>query len=372
MIFVCFLTDGHTAERRSIRIALGSHHLRLFDEQGTLIDEWSYAGLRFVDILYCGQSVRLSHGDRSAACLTVEDQRFLPLFAAAVPRLCRRRRMQRSTTTRLLCWGMAVVVTILGLLWGMPRLADPVARGVPMKWEEALGRHITENFVRHAPVCNGMTGHAALQALTERLVTPALAQVPFKFEVRKAQVVNAFALPGGHIVVFDGLVRAARSPEEVAGVLAHEMAHQIQHHPMRSLVRSLGLRLISGAVIGGFSVTAASGARFGETLFSLSYNREDETEADRIGVAMLNNANIRGDGLIDFFTRYQTGGETKAFRSKGESSTQEHLMSFLSTHPPGQERIATIRSLVRGKQDALTKEQWKALQAICEETPIKN
>src|SRR5689334_7907960 len=125
--------------------------------------------------------------------------------------------------------------------------------------------------------------------------------------------------------------------------------------------------MIGGAVMGGFSIIATSGTHFGETLFSLSYNREDESEADRIGVEMLNAANIRGDGLIDFFARYQGSGEAKTPSPETLDLTQEKLMSLLSTHPPGQERIAIIRPRVRGKGDALSKEQWKALQTICDE-----
>lgn len=372
MIFSGFLTDGHTAERRALRVALGVNELRLFDEQGLFVDEWLYADLLFIDTLYRGQPVRLSHCDRREACLTIEDGRFLPLLRSAVPQFSGRQRVPRSTIARLCCWGMAVVVTVLSVVWGGPRLADAVARAVPMRWEEVIGQQITDKFVRQAPECTGKAGAAALQLLAERLTAVLPTPFPLKVQVRQTHVINAFALPGGHIVVFHGLVRAARSPEEVAGVLAHEMAHQIQRHPLRGVVRSLGLRMISGAVIGGFSVTATSGAHFGETLFSLSYNREDENEADRIGVEMLNKADIRGDGLIDFFTRYQGGSEVKSSSQGAIDSTQEQLMSLLSTHPPGQERIATIRSLVRGTGDALTKDQWKALQAICGESPMKN
>jgi predicted Zn-dependent protease len=194
---------------------------------------------------------------------------------------------------------------------------------------------------------------------------------PFTVRVHRSPVVNAFALPGGHIVVFQGLVTAAQSPEEVAGVLAHEMAHQIQRHPMRGLIHAMGLRMVSGTVLGGFSAAAASGAHLGEVLFTLSYSRETETEADRIGVEILNKADIRGDGLIDFFTRYQENDETKSTHHGAKDSVEDRLMSFLSTHPPGKARIASIRALVQGKGDALTAKQWKALRAICDEDVVK-
>jgi predicted Zn-dependent protease len=130
--------------------------------------------------------------------------------------------------------------------------------------------------------------------------------------------------------------------------------------------------MVSGVMMGGFSVAAASGAHLGEVLFGLSYSREDEAEADRVGAALLNRADIRGDGLIDFFTRYQGGAEPKDSQQKAVDSAEEQLLSFLSTHPTGEERIATIRALAHGKSDALTKEQWRALQAICGEPPMKN
>jgi len=371
MMFAGFLTDGRTAERHATQIVLGASQLRFFDEQGRLTDEWSYVGLQMVDDVYESQPTRLSHMDRNAACLTIEDQRFLSILTLAVPHVCGRRRVRRRTILPIVSWGIALVVTVLGLLWWVPRLADDLAQVAPRSWEKVIGQRITETFVRQAPVCNGAAGQAALQGLTDRLAATTATPFPFQVRVYHSPVVNAFAMPGGQIVVFYGLISGAQSPEEVAGVLAHEMGHQVQHHPMRGLIRSLGLRLVSTAVLGGFSATAASGAHVGEVLFGLSYSREDETEADRIGADMLTRANIRGDGLIDFFTRYQGGDEASAASRREASSTQSHVMAFLSTHPPGHERISHVRPLMLGKRDALTAAQWKSVQAICGEASEK-
>lgn len=372
MLFSSFLTDGHTAERRAFQVALGTRELRLFDEHGLLIDEWSYIGLQAPDALYSGLPIRITHYERKGACLTVGDQRFLALLERVVPHVRGNKQQRHSTTAWLLGWGMAVMATVCGLFWGIPRLTDPLAHVVPMKWEVVLGQHINETFVQKTPMCRGEAGQAALQLLTDRLVATTPTAVPFTVRVHQSPVVNAFALPGGHIVVFQGLVTAAQSPEEVAGVLAHEMAHQIQRHPMRGLIHAMGLRVISGVVLGGFSAAAASGAHLGEVLFTLSYSRENETEADQIGIKMLNKANIRGDGLVEFFTRYQDDSATISSGHGAKDLMQERLLSFLSTHPPGKERIASIRPLVQGKGDALTAKQWKALRTICDEDPVKN
>ena len=371
MVFAGFLTDGCTAERRSIYLTLSAHALCLCDEHGFVVDEWLYAGLGLIDKWYGDQPVRLSHCDRRDVCLTVEDPSFFLVVRNAVPQFRQYQRVPRRTLTHLLAWGLAVVVTVMGLIWQGPRLADPLAHVVPIRWEELIGQQITNNFVQQSPVCTNRAGETALRGLVARLTATTPMAFPLKIHVRRSQTINAFALPGGHIVIFQGLLQAARSPEEIAGVLAHEIAHQIQRHPMRGLVRATGVRLIGGAVLGGFSVTTTSSVHFGETLFSLSYNREDESEADRVGVALLNKADIRGDGLIEFFSRYQGGSETKSPSREVVNSAHEQLMSLLSTHPPGQERIAVIRSLVRGTKDALTKEQWRALQTICGEEPRK-
>lgn len=366
MVFLGFLTDGCTAERRTAHVMLGASQLRVFDEQGQLTDEWPYVGLRMIDDLYGSQPIRLSHKDRTTMCLTIEDQRFLALLRLAVPQVCGRQRVGRRTLTSIISWGITLAVTILGLLWWVPRLTDTVAQMIPSSWEKAIGQQITDTFVHQAPACTGAAGQAALQGLTDRLAETLSSPFPFQVKVYRSPVVNAFAMPGGQVVVFHGLISGAQSPEEVAGVLAHEMGHQVQHHPMRGLIRSLGLRLVSTAVLGGFSATAASGAHVGEVLFGLSYSRDDETEADRIGADMLTRANIRGEGLIDFFARYQGGAETSATSQRERNSTHNSVMAFLSTHPPGHERIAHIRPLLRGKHDALTAAQWKAVQAICD------
>lgn len=368
MIFPGFLTDGQTAERRVTHVMLGASQLRLFDEQGRLTEEWPYVGLQMVDDMYGSHPIRLSHADRGPACLTIEDRRFLSLLKLAVPHVCGRRWARRQTLFPIASWGAALAVTILGLLWWVPHLANDIAHVVPKSWEKAIGQQITETFVRRIPVCHGAAGQAALQGLTDRLAATMATRFPFQVQVYHSPVVNAFAMPGGRIVVFYGLISGAQSPEEVAGVLAHEMGHQVQHHPMRGLIRSFGLRLVSASVLGGFSATAASGAQVGEVLFGLSYSREDESEADRIGADMLTRANIRGDGLINFFTRYQGGDNAHNESHREAKSTQNPLMTFLSTHPPGHERIAHIRPLMRGKRDAMTATEWKDVQAICNKT----
>ena len=258
-----------------------------------------------------------------------------------------------------------MVITV-GLLKGVPLLAGPLAYLVPARWERTWGEQMLGFLGEDASACESVDGQAALQVLTERLTATITPPFPFKVRVSSSPLVNAVALPGGHIVLFQGVIATAQSPEEVAGILAHEMAHEVQRHPMRGVLRAAGLRLVIGALTGG-SGSSLSVAGVGELLLQLSYNREDEAEADRLGVEMLNTANIRGDGLVAFFARQKHNEEEKASASATEQETTSRAVQFLSTHPTDETRVAAIQARAQGTGNALTKKQWQALRTICQE-----
>jgi predicted Zn-dependent protease len=144
------------------------------------------------------------------------------------------------------------------------------------------------------------------------------------------------------------------------------MAHEVQRHPMRGLLRTAGLRLVIGALAGG-SGSAFSFAGFGELLLDLSHSRQDEAEADRIGVEMLNRANIRGGGLVAFFARQEEEEKRESAASAGKQKPSSRVIQFLSTHPTDEARVAAIKAQARGTGNALSKVQWQALQTICQE-----
>ena len=157
-----------------------------------------------------------------------------------------------------------------------------------MEWEEEIGegvgKTVTKSFGADESKCKNPAGLAALQHLTDRLA--ATVDTPYRFKVRvaKSKVVNAFATPGGHIVILNGLIEKADSPEEVAGVLAHEMAHVIKRHPAKALIHAYGWSILIRALTGvsGSSGDLASG--FALHLANASYSRSNEAEADETAI----------------------------------------------------------------------------------------
>lgn len=139
-------------------------------------------------------------------------------------------------------------------------------------------------------------------AAIERIVCAlagALGPSPYAFRVHVVDdpVVNAFAVPGGGMVLFRGLVEAARTPEELAGVLAHEMSHVVHRHGTRALIRELSLRALVAIVTGNVAGLEQALGTAGQ-LGGLRYRRSDELEADRAAVALLAAAQIDPAGMV--------------------------------------------------------------------------
>ena len=178
--------------------------------------------------------------------------------------------------------------------------------------------------------------------------------VPLTVRVIPEKTVNAFAAPGGQVVLFSGLIEKAESPEEVAGVMAHEIAHAIERHPMQSMLRAAGVFLLVGLLVGDTSTLGTLASEGAKVLLVLSYSRDTEREADRIGMELLNKAGIRGDGLLDFFARLQ-----------GERGEEGRLPVLFASHPMHAERVERLKLLATGTQAALSQKQWRALRDIC-------
>jgi predicted Zn-dependent protease len=268
--------------------------------------------------------------------------------------------MQESRALpRALAWGGATVATLVGLYFGLPILAEPVAAVMPLSWEERMGQNVRGQalalLARNAKECTAPQGRAALDRLVQRLAATTKSRYTFRVRVVDSPMVNAFAAPAGYIVVFRGLLDKSSSAEEVAGVLAHEMGHVIERHGTEALIRQFGMNAILSAFLGDASGIGSTAADIGTQLAVLSYGRAAEREADRVGVSMLNRADIRGAGLVAFFQRIgkESGGDDRG------------VLRYLGTHPPTGERAADIEARAAGKGDAMTAAEWQSLRAIC-------
>ena len=184
---------------------------------------------------------------------------------------------------------------------------------------------------------------------------------PIEINVVDSDVVNAFALPGGHVVVFRGLIDQARTSDEVAGVLGHELTHVQLHHPTKAMIRAIGFIGLFQALSGG-----TPGQLAGDALV-MSQSRDAERAADAGALTLLDHAGISPAGLADFFRRLMVSHDKKP-----KSSTDQLLDTvggFLATHPGHAERLSSIEAAARtaGKTTpAMPDADWDALNQICD------
>lgn len=172
---------------------------------------------------------------------------------------------------------------------------------------------------------------------------------------------NAFAVPGGQIVLTKGLIDKSETPDEVAGVLAHEMGHGIEMHPETGMLRNIGLAAAVQVILGGGAGGGLANA--GMVLAQLGYSRDAERQADRHAYELLKGADIAPRGLANFFTRV-----TK-METEDPGAAHAPAFNWLRTHPPAAERA----KLARQQPDypatpALDEQSWLELKSICKTT----
>jgi Zn-dependent protease with chaperone function len=239
----------------------------------------------------------------------------------------------------------ALLATITVVLFlRTPRL---VARAVPPSVERKLGDLMVGDL--GGRTCDGEGGSEALAAIVERIDAQDAA---IDVRVVNLPIVNAVTLPGGRIVVFDGLVRAAKSPDELAGVIGHEIGHVRHRDVMESLLRQLGLSVLLGGLdgnVGGYT----------NALLASSYSRTAEAEADKTAVEMLRTARVSPLPTAAFFTRL--GG-------KHGDDRLVRTINYLQSHPVSSDRAKAFTDSAKGQsgyQTTLDPTQWRALRQIC-------
>ena len=289
--------------------------------------------------------LRLAAGDDSR--LVVAEAKAAAALLACLRDSRRRHRFTARRRRRRIALAATVVLAITGIALGWPWVADLLVRATPLSAEIALGEAVESKLFAEARRCDRPGGAEALQNLVARLAPHAGAAMPLSVTVLDDPQVNAAAMPGGRIVIFRGLLRAAVSPEEVAGVVAHEMGHAAARHGMRGLYRGLGLSLLAGLLSGGGTLADAA-----VWFATMAHSRDFEREADRRAVAMLGAAGIGTEGLIDFFARMEA--------RRGDPSG---LLAYAASHPPSAERRAGIPATTA--PPPLDHGQWQALRAIC-------
>ena len=273
---------------------------------------------------------------------TILRHRVLSRNRGIANRLGRIRSRKRRIKVFLCTLPLLLCLAVYGLVLSKEPLVRYLTSKIPISWEQKLGDAIFTQITATTTLIEGEEAQTLLKRITEPVVGGVRSSpYEFKFHVAKNPTINAFAIPGGHIVIHSGLISLAETPEEIAGVLAHEIAHITLRHSLRQLVSSAGVYLTVQAVfgdIGGLLGVIAENSAF---LLTQKFSRDHEREADDRGWSYLLQAKINPQGMITFFKKLDD--ERARSSSNGASNELEESLAFLSTHPTTDERIELLQ-----------------------------
>ena len=364
-----FYFNGVTSKRHEVIVETAANSLRIInDDEQYLVDEWNYADLRSRSapegILRLGR-----RGEAALARLEVRDAALAAAIGERASSLDRGGAADRRLRQRVVVLSLAAIASlVLTAIFGMPVLANKITPLIPLPMERKFGeaidkevRPLLDTGNRGAAFqCGTAPGEAqgrkSLDKLVRQLETAATAPYRARVEVVRRKQANAFALPGGHVYVFEGLLAKSETPDELAGIIAHEMGHVVHRDGTRAVLQSAGLSFLFGMMLGDF-VGGGAVVIAAKTVLSSSYSRHAEAAADRYSVELMQKVEADPKALAAILSRI--------------ASDKDEGVGLLRDHPETKERIAAINKVTVDDppKPLLTGAEWRALKAICGSLP---
>jgi len=360
--------DGITSDRRKVAVEISGEAIEVRSPDGALLQRWHLADI--APLATPSGVLRIGLANAAAAArLEIHDQALAAALLARTKSADRTGLTDRRTRTKVVAFSFAAIATLVGgAIWGVPLVADRIAPHLPVALEMRLGaavdtrvRQMLDTSRDGKPFECGagdspraVAARAAFEKLVSGLEAAAELPLPLRARVARRPDVNAITLPGGRIYVFDGLLAKAKSVDEVAGVLGHEIGHVAHRDGTKSVLEAAGLSLLFGMLLGDFTGGGAV-VIAARTALQTAYSRTAEAAADEFGARLM----------------YKVGGDPQALgaillRISGNAAVAPH---FLLDHPEAQERADAIAKISRPSptRALLTAPEWEALKSICAE-----
>lgn len=350
MIYTGKYYDGRYAASHEVHIVLDDDGIAIWNDN--LTENWNYHDIIVTQKPEPSRPLLLTNKHAPSARLIIDAS----LYNLLVPRLPKHNYPAITISTShksIILWLLLSLIISLTIIIFMPKSTVMLARHFPSSWERYLGDYVMHTFNKE--LCTNPEGTQSLTTLISKLSSPLIKDVTLSVSVLNDKDVNAFALPGGKIIILKGLIDEAETPEELLGVIAHESGHIIRHHSTQKLIQLLGYDLIMKAIFGDIQTTGT----VINSLIQLNYSRDFEIEADNIAVDILDNSHITSKGLIDFFERAE----------KKEINKLPKAIAYFSSHPSNPQRIKHViddsKISITPRKDLVSPKEWMSIKAIC-------
>jgi Zn-dependent protease with chaperone function len=398
--------DGKSASKYPVQLFLTQDQVELIFPNGHHIT-WLYPNLKLSSASTRGP-VRLeratSNPDIIPESVVIENPRFLHEAHRVAPGALGdvwNQPHKRPLRYVLMILALVILPPLIFAIWvyAIPAMTDAVADQVPTDWEEKLGEDYFQLLFKESIKEPDPQVAEALDVMAKRLLT-AVPDQPYQFKiyVHPSKMVNALALPGGTIIVFQGLINITETPEELAGVLAHEFQHVLKRHSTRHIIRSEAINIFATVVSGDSMMNVILQA--GGVLEFLRYSRALESQADAEGMKMVLASQVDPKGMIRIFEKLEEGRhlqseamkkDEKKADSKEKNSAEDdtkgqnkeekdsdkndmelsELTKYFSTHPENKDRVKILKELsklsARKPKPLLPDFDWKSMYRTPEE-----
>jgi len=344
--------DGVTNRKHAVTLRFESDHLDIVTNDSG-VTAWRYDDVRMVDVV---------PGTLRLKCVTGLPLARLNVSDAATQAEIRDRtkslEIDRGSpqTGRIVGWSLAAICSIVLIVaFGVPLVAERMVPLVPMSFERRLGG-VVDNQVRlifGGKTCTDPEGNAAFAKMVEKLREASRLETPLQTVVLATSIPNAVALPGGKIYLLNGLLQKANDPDEIAGVIAHEMGHVAHRDQVRVMIQNGGTSFLIGLLFG--DITGSAAAIFAaRSLIDASYSRRAEGNADAFAIETMHALGRSPAPMGELLFRV-TGAQ-------GNNS-----IGILASHPLTEERRELMRREDRAATGAeiLSATEWRALKNIC-------
>ena len=352
--FAGSLFDGRSSQKHLVDVELTPQEI-ILKAPGDKPIRWAYPQLRWAADTSPFHIEHCAEGDEGLETLVVDDPDFYRSVLEIAPKSFSSRENESKFNWKLYAVGILVLIfSAYVFIKTVPSfLADQMVEKIPIEWEVTVGQSI----LKMLPVAQ-KPDPEVLKVLQDTVdfLKQSLPGNPYELKVYVLPVeqVNALALPGGPIVIFEGLIDKAESPEELAGVLAHEIQHILLRHSTRGILRNLAKSMLVTLFLGDVNSVMEGIVQLAGQLETLGLSREMEAEADQKGMELILAANIDPHGMIRIFKKLMQEDFSQKKLPKGKPVSEENdLSSYFSTHPSSQNRLARLEKQMRSHENRI-------------------
>ena len=352
--FAGSLFDGRSSQKHLVDVELTPQAI-ILKAPGDKPIRWAYPQLRWAADTSPFHIEHCAEGDEGLETLVVDDPDFYRSVLEIAPKSFSSRENESKFNWKLYSVGIMVLIfSAYVFIKTVPSfLADQMVEKIPIEWEVTVGQSI----LKMLPVAQ-KPDPEVLKVLQDTVdfLKQSLPGNPYdlKVYILPVEQVNALALPGGPIVIFEGLIDKAESPEELAGVLAHEIQHILLRHSTRGILRNLAKSMLVTLFLGDVNSVMEGIVQLAGQLETLGLSREMEAEADQKGMELILAANIDPHGMIRIFKKLMQEDYSQKKLPKGKPVSEENdLSSYFSTHPSSQNRLARLEKQMRSHENRI-------------------